>query len=367
MGRARLAAGLIVALGLGASASAEDDLEKQAAGCQPTPGLRAAEDVRFGRCLFHSRTAFGQDPQGPFANCATCHYGRDFTDRGTHLVQITNAAGETVQVLRRTPSLLNAAINFPYTWDGRAATLQDAARGAILSPVEMNGRSVTDEQLDALAAFMLSLSPPERPLPFPLPLALPSNVGTTRLEVAPAQGPAETGRPGLLPPEAPLFNCRPFPGPLPLEPGLDPGTARAEVAPTQPAPGPSAPGLRPLPVPPPCPPIGEHILRGQRIFLGKGACATCHTPPTLTNNTITTNQVQANFSGKTDRGAGFVGTGPEGHFKVPSLRALDTARPFMHNGALAKLDQVVRFYNRSLNLNLTPREVEDLIAYLRTL
>ena len=367
MARGRLAAILIVALGLGTSAEAQDDLEKQAAGCQPTPGLRAAEDVRFGRCLFHSRTAFGQDPQGPFASCATCHYGHEFTDRGTHLVQITNAAGETVQVLRRTPSLLNAAVNFPYAWDGRAATLQAAARGAILSPVEMNGRFVADEQLDALAAFMLSLSPPEGRLPFPLPLVLPSTVGTTRPEVAPTPGPAETGRPGLLPPEGPIFNCRPLPGPLPLDAGLNPGTTRVEVTPTPPGPDPSAPGLRPVPVPPPCPPIGEHILRGERIFLGRGACATCHTPPTLTNNTITTNQVHANFSGKTDRGAGFVGTGPEGHFKVPSLRALDSARPFMHNGALAKLDQVVRFYNRSLNLNLTLREIEDLIAYLRTL
>src|SRR5712692_4625721 len=50
--------------------------------CPPTPGVAPADDVTRGNCLFHSRTAFGQDPQGPFANCATCHYGTQTTDRG---------------------------------------------------------------------------------------------------------------------------------------------------------------------------------------------------------------------------------------------------------------------------------------------
>ena len=96
--------------------------------CPPTPGVLPANDILRGACLFRSTVAFGQDPQGPFANCATCHYGLDTTDRGTHLIQITNGQGQTIQLLRRTPSLLNSSVNFPYGWDGRFGTIQDAAR-----------------------------------------------------------------------------------------------------------------------------------------------------------------------------------------------------------------------------------------------
>src|SRR5712691_12484559 len=71
-----------------------------------------------------------------FASCAICHYGRDKSDRGVHLVQITNAAGQTEQVLRKTPSLLKAHADGPYGADGRFATVQEAAHAAIVSPVE---------------------------------------------------------------------------------------------------------------------------------------------------------------------------------------------------------------------------------------
>ena len=253
--------------------------------CPPTPGVLPANDILRGACLFRSTVAFGQDPQGPFANCATCHYGLDTTDRGTHLIQITNGQGQTIQLLRRTPSLLNSPVNFPYGWDGRFGTIQDAARAAILSPVEMGGTTVTDDQLDSLAAFVLSM--------------------------------------GQSPPE---------PEPAPI---TDQGTLLL-------------------------------IALGKTIFFGKGTCgATCHPAPTFTNNSVTTNQVNADFSGQTDPGAGFVGTGGFREFKVPSLLHLGTLQPFMHNGALARVPQVVRFYNESLGLNLTVREMTGLEYWLR--
>ena len=68
--------------------------------CPPTPGVPAIQDIARGRCLFHSTQAFGQDAGGPYASCAICHYGRDKTDHGVHLLQITNGAGQTIEVLR---------------------------------------------------------------------------------------------------------------------------------------------------------------------------------------------------------------------------------------------------------------------------
>jgi cytochrome c peroxidase len=69
----------------------------------------------------------------------------------------------------------------------------------------------------------------------------------------------------------------------------------------------------------------------------------------------------------------------DGTFKVPSLRNLELTAPYFHNGGQRTIRQVVEFYNRGgdfrehnvLNidfeigkLNLTPDEIDDLVAFL---
>ncbi len=69
-----------------------------------------------------------------------------------------------------------------------------------------------------------------------------------------------------------------------------------------------------------------------------------------------------------------------GAFKVPILRNVELTGPYMHNGSMATLKQVVEFYNRGGNfpnnpeldpdiqqLNLTHREKRDLVAFLKSL
>jgi cytochrome c peroxidase len=255
--------------------------------CPPTPGIAANQDVTRGKCLFNSTTVFGQDSGNPFASCSRCHYGGDKTDHSVHLVRVTNQAGQTIEVLRKTPSLLKAAHNGPFGVDGRFAAVQDAARAAILSPVEMRGSTVTNDQLDALAAYVLGL------------------------------------------------------------PNSDPDLANF----TQ----------------PPAPDTGtlNQIAIGHDVFFGKGTCATCHSGPDFTNHTMTTNQVNFTFSGGTDPGAAFVGTGAAGHLKVQSLLFFNNDRPAMHSASLGTLEQVVRFYNKSLNLGLTSQQLTGLTYWLR--
>jgi cytochrome c peroxidase len=69
-----------------------------------------------------------------------------------------------------------------------------------------------------------------------------------------------------------------------------------------------------------------------------------------------------------------------GEFRVPGLRGVARTAPYMHNGSLATLADVVRFYSE-LNeerlhadgekvlkpLHLTPQESEDLRAFLESL
>jgi cytochrome c peroxidase len=69
-----------------------------------------------------------------------------------------------------------------------------------------------------------------------------------------------------------------------------------------------------------------------------------------------------------------------GEFRVPGLRGVAQTAPYMHNGSLATLEDVVKFYSE-LNegrlhadgekilkpLKLSASEVDDLVAFLQSL
>jgi cytochrome c peroxidase len=56
-----------------------------------------------------------------------------------------------------------------------------------------------------------------------------------------------------------------------------------------------------------------------------------------------------------------------GKFKGPTLRGLAARAPYFHNGAAKDLDAVIDFYDERFQMNLTPEEHKDLVAFLRTL
>jgi cytochrome c peroxidase len=53
--------------------------------------------------------------------------------------------------------------------------------------------------------------------------------------------------------------------------------------------------------------------------------------------------------------------------KGPILRGLAARAPYFHNGAAANLDELVNFYNQRFQMNLTPEQREDLVAFLNSL
>ncbi len=119
---------------------------------------------------------------------------------------------------------------------------------------------------------------------------------------------------------------------------------------------------------------------GLDIFRGRGQCGTCHGGPNLTDdrfhNTgvgvregVPPNDSRYEISqDERDRGA----------FKTPTLREVALTAPYMHDGSLATLEQVVEFYakggvrNPQLDprmrpLNLTTDEKRQLVAFMKTL
>lgn len=150
--------------------------------------------------------------------------------------------------------------------------------------------------------------------------------------------------------------------------------------------------------------------RGLDLFAGKAGCITCHNGPMLSDEKYynlgvppydgweTEELAQITFrfellakgstekmyrSTKDDPGLYFrtKQKADKGKFRTPSLRYTKYTYPYMHNGMLASLRDVVKFYNAGGGknefsesktglikpLNLTDPEIDDLVAFLESL
>ena len=108
----------------------------------------------------------------------------------------------------------------------------------------------------------------------------------------------------------------------------------------------------------------ESELRGQEIFLGKGQCATCHTPPYYTDNLMHNLQVERFFDEVTINGRKASADGP---IKTFPLRGIKDSPPYLHDDRLLTLEDTVEFFNLVLELKLTAQEKMDLVAFMRVL
>jgi len=154
-------------------------------------------------------------------------------------------------------------------------------------------------------------------------------------------------------------------------------------------------------------------LRGLKVFFGKGACSLCHFGPTFSNGEFDEIGISYFIAvGAVDSGRHegirrlhaspytLLGEFSDdrlrttatstrhvaashrdfGTFRVPSLRNLRRTAPYMHNGSLASLRDVVRHYSeinpdrlhadgqRVLKpLHLSAGEIDDLVAFLESL
>ena len=133
--------------------------------------------------------------------------------------------------------------------------------------------------------------------------------------------------------------------------------------------------------------INESAKRGLELFSGKANCASCHSGFTFTDNIyrntgVAFKNVRLDFKeGFTaDGGLGMMSFVEEdlGKFKTPTLRDVATHPPYMHDGSLKTLEEVVRYYDRGATpnaglhknikpLHLSDGEADDLVVFLKTL
>jgi len=105
-------------------------------------------------------------------------------------------------------------------------------------------------------------------------------------------------------------------------------------------------------------------LQGQAVFFGKGACASCHTPPYYTDNLTHNLQTERFYKPVMINGMMAVGDGP---IKTFSLRGIKDSPPYFHDGRLLTLDDTVEFFNLIDGTKLTAKEKQDLVLFLRDL
>jgi cytochrome c peroxidase len=355
------------------------------------PGVSDASGLaKLGRVLFFDATL--SEPAGQ--SCATCHDpSRAFTDpdgarptsKGVHPDRFGS---------RNTPSAMYMAFSPPFAydakeqhyvggqfWDGRAASLEEQAKGPFLNPVEManpDARTVVAKVRRAAYAGEFE-----------------------RLFGKGALDEVETAYDRIA---AAIAAYERTPELAPFTSKYDAWLAgKAKLTASE--------------------------LRGLKLYEDekKGNCAACHPsqrgrngePPLFTDFTYDNLGVPRNpanpFYGQpkaynadgmtfVDRGLGAVvkKPGEDGKFKVPTVRNVALTAPYMHNGYFRTLKGVVAFYNdrdvrrrcagdldeaaalkarcwpapevgENVNadelgkLGLTPREVDDIVAFMLTL
>ena len=328
--------------------------------------------VNLGNLLYHDANL--SNPIGQ--SCASCHdLNTGFDDPNTANPTSVGADGSSFGTRNSPTASYSAHIPVPQNpvaggaqgligglfLDGRAASLEDQAKGPFLNPVEM-GNASASEVINKVAQSTYASE-------FELLFGDGILLDTDRAYDYVADAIAAFERTSIFSPFSSKFDQ------------VQAGTATFTNA--------------------------ERL--GQEIFNNKGDCQRCHGTNGAGANTNTdTPEIFSDFSYKNigvpsntllpafiedplfiDLGLGAQSgnTRNNGQFRVSTLRNIANTAPYMHNGVFTTLREVINFYNtrdttfteipeinqnvdqggRIGELNLTENEIDNLIAFLETL
>ena len=126
--------------------------------------------------------------------------------------------------------------------------------------------------------------------------------------------------------------------------------------------------------------LSDQARQGLNLFRGKANCTACHLGPNFTDERFHNTGIAWRDGQWLDSGRFAVSgkAADHGAFKTPTLREIAQTAPYMHDGSLATLEEVIEFYDRGGNpnayldpelrpLRLTAEEKQALAAFLRAL
>ncbi|MGE3579529.1 MAG: cytochrome-c peroxidase [Vicinamibacterales bacterium] len=294
------------------------DIRLSAVTPAPTP-----ERVRLGRWLFYDKRL----SKDGTISCASCHRPEHaFSEPTPHSTGINGQQGG-----RKSPTFLNAAVTlYPnFFWDGRAASLEEQALGPVANPIEMGNTH---------DGMVLALTNIKGYAPY-----FKDAFGTAEVtaeRIAQAIAAYERTR---MSGNSPYDRWR---------------RNKDESA------------------------VSEQAKQGHELFFGKAACNQCHLGNNFTDSLF--HNLGVGWDAKTkafkDEGRSAISKNPAdtGAFKTPTLRDVTKHAPYMHDGSVATLRDVVVLYNRGGDKNpyldpkmkplgLTDAEIDALVAFMQAL
>lgn len=317
---ASLSVALSLAIALPAPVGAQEPTDAQRAAFRrpstipfPKDNPYTPEKAALGKMLFFD-ARLSRDRN---LSCASCHnpsFGWE--------VPFDKAVGaEGKPVGRHAPTTLNQAWSRNLFWDGRAASLEDQARGPIEAGVEMALPMI--EAVDRLRKVEGYRTAFEKAF---------GSEGLTESTVLKAIA---------------NYERTIVTGDTPFDRWIR-GDAKA---------------------------LSDSARRGFALFTGKGNCAQCHTGWNFTDDKFHDIGLPTADKGR----AGITQAGSDTHaFKTPGLREIAARAPYMHHGGVTTLEDVLAHYvsggqkRPSLSplmrpLTLSGQDVQDLIAFMRSL
>jgi cytochrome c peroxidase len=282
----------------------------------PPDNPQTEAKVALGKQLFFDPRLSADDT----VSCATCHDpGMGWANHNPVDVGIQGRKGT-----RNSGTILDAAYMDFQFWDGRAKTLEEQSLGPIHNPVEM-GSTLEDvvRKLGAIEGYRAQFK-----------AVFGTEVTTDGIAKAIA-----------------AFERTVLSGPSPHDRYVA-GDRSAMPA---------------------------SAVRGMRLFNGKARCRTCHGGPMLSDQGFHNIGVGMDRP-QPDIGREAVTKDPKdrGRFKTPSLRNVALTWPYMHDGSVRSLADVVEFYDAGgvpnptldifvMPLELTDDERKDLVAFLEAM
>jgi cytochrome c peroxidase len=246
--------------------------------------------------------------------CRTCH---DPARAFTDGEVLARGIGGQVGA-RNTPTIVNRALGQTQFWDGRAASLEEQALGPIANPLEMD--LPIDEAVDRLRQDPGYAS------------AFQATFG--------GEPTSERLAAALAAYEKTVFSVD---APFDRFVAGDPDALSAAAQ------------------------------RGLALFGTKARCGECHTGLNFTDELFHTLGVPGEGRGAVTMAANEVGA-----YKTPTLRDVALTAPYMHDGSISTLGEVIDYYDeggtphpnlsdKMTKLGLTDQEKADLVAFLESL
>ena len=276
------------------------------------------EKVRLGKYLFFDKRLSLDES----LSCATCHDpAQGFSNGATFAQGVTGAIG-----IRNVPGIVNRLYGRAQFWDGRAETLELQALEPLFNPDEMAmNEELLKQRLNADATY--------RKLFYDAFGSSDPTVERISAAIACFERTLLTGETA--------FDRYEWDGIM---------TA-----------------------------LNDSAKRGLSLFRGKAKCSICHMGTNFTDEKFHNLGVGERTGWKDVGRAAITGDAADfGKFKTPSLRNIELTAPYMHDGSLARLEDVIEFYDQggrpNLNLDeeikpleLSNAEKADLLAFLKTL